>query len=180
MRAWMRWGFVDAQARRAGVLMMPLDVSRPQVWSLTGCGGARSHSVSCVEWSGIDDRCCGHGSSGCAHQGGPDAERSLVGQIASCGMSNLRRCPRPTEELATATRAGVRLQPLIPRLGKSNSPFLLRAQPLNVLDDVVALQHTVGAENEFNELDAVVVCGERGIGSEDGMRNPLDHGFVEI
>lgn len=59
-------------------------------------------------------------------------------------------------------------------------PFLLRAQSLNVLDDVVALKNTAGAEDELDELDAVVVCGERGIGSENCVRYPFDHGLVEV
>lgn len=59
-------------------------------------------------------------------------------------------------------------------------PSLSRAQTLNVLDDVVALKNTAGAEDELDELHTVVVRGERRIGGEDCMGNPFDHGLVEV
>lgn len=65
-------------------------------------------------------------------------------------------------------------------IGENNLPLLLRAQPLNVLDDVVALKDTARAENELNELDTVVVCGEGRIGGENRMGDPLDHRLVEV
>lgn len=113
----MKWKWLTlAQARRAGVLMMPLrGVSRQ---STTLYSQAAQELVPTL---GVAQRglILTAGVVNTAHEVALPrrhlAKNTLCTVRAGKAVSDSRRCPRPTEEFATATRAGVRLLLSAPR-----------------------------------------------------------------
>jgi hypothetical protein len=59
-------------------------------------------------------------------------------------------------------------------------PSILRAKRLEVLCNVIALQHAARVEDKFDKLDSMVVRGQRRVCGQDGIRHGLDHGLLEV